>query len=295
MTLLDTPPKFRPSRPSLGDAPQIADAADLVGSQSNVNTNTNVNRVFVRQLVAELKQFLRDPQAAGFLLIFPLFFLMIFSELQKNVRVPLGGTTAPFVQGFMPALLSFALISACFVNLSITLCMRRHSGELKRKRSTPLKPTTLIAAMVAAMFLVSSVFIAILSVIGVVFYHVSFAGRLFPLVAALVVGSACFSTLGLALSTVIPNANAAPPVAQGVVYPIAFISGTFLPVPSNSVLHRVGGLFPVRHLNDLMHAAMDPVGTPLTTQLRHIVVLVAWTALGAIITKNRFRWEARKS
>jgi ABC-2 type transport system permease protein len=94
---------------------------------------------------------------------------------------------------------------------------------------------------------------------------------------------------------VIPNANAAPPVAQGVVYPIAFISGTFLPVPSNSVLHRVGGLFPVRHLNDLMHAAMDPIGHPLTTQLRHLIALIAWTAVGALITKRRFRWDARKS
>jgi ABC-2 type transport system permease protein len=47
------------------------------------------------------------------------------------------------------------------------------------------------------------------------------------------------------------NAEAGPAVVQFVLFPLVFISGTFLPIHSG-VLNQVAGILPVRPLNELL-------------------------------------------
>jgi ABC-2 type transport system permease protein len=69
--------------------------------------------------------------------------------------------------------------------------------------------------------------------------------------AALVLGAACFCALGVAVASLIRNAEAAPAVVQLVLFPLLFISGTYLPIHS-SMLDRVAGLLPVRPFNQAL-------------------------------------------
>ena len=54
---------------------------------------------------------------------------------------------------------------------------------------------------------------------------------------ALVLGAASFCALGVAVASLIRNAEAAPAVVQLVLFPLLFISGTYLPIHS-AVLNR---------------------------------------------------------
>ena len=87
----------------------------------------------LQQVKWEQKQFWRNPPAAVFTFVFPLMFLLIFSSLYGDDRIDqLGGIK--FVQQYVPAIVAFGLISACYTNLAFTLSLRRSQGILKRNQ-----------------------------------------------------------------------------------------------------------------------------------------------------------------
>ena len=103
---------------------------------------------------------------------------------------------------------------------------------------------------------------AILLSIAVAFFDVTFPGHWGALVVSLVVGTAAFCALGVAVACVIPHADAAPAIVNGILFPILFISGVFFPVKDDSVLTRIGDVFPVRHFVNAVFAAFDPTRRP---------------------------------
>ena len=57
-----------------------------------------------------------------------------------------------------------------------------------------------------------------------------------------------FCALGLAVTILVPNADAAPAVVNGIYFPVVFISGVFYPLAQGSVLARIADWFPVFHM-----------------------------------------------
>ena len=88
----------------------------------------------------------------------------------------------------------------------------------------------------------------------------------------LVLGAASFCALGVAVASVISNAEAAPAVAQLVLFPLLFLSGTYLPIHSQ-LLNRIAGWLPVRPFNE---ALTGPFAEHSGPSWRHLGVLAAW-------------------
>jgi ABC-2 type transport system permease protein len=109
------------------------------------------------------------------------------------------------------------------------------------------------------------------------------------LAVILVAGAASFCALGAAVAALIRNAEAAPPVVQIVLFPLMFISGTYLPIHS-AALNRVAGLLPVRPFNQ---ALLGPFAEHAGLRWSSLGVLLGWGALGAIVAVRRFRWTPR--
>lgn len=254
-------------------------------------TGTNTVQLVLIHLVAEQKMFWRNPPAAVFTFVFPLIFLAIFPSLMAGEMVGAPGREMTFIQYFLPNLAAFGVITACFTNLAISLCTRRERGILKRKRGTPVPAQVVIAGLVASVLIVALLLVVVITVSGVVFNHVVFPGRYLALVAYVAAGAFCFCTLGIAVSAFIPNETAAPAMSQAMLYPALFISGTFIPVPPGSFLHKVAGILPVRHFNDGMLATFDPSGGGMGLVWRHLAALVGWGIAGIAIAVWRFRWE----
>ena len=93
---------------------------------------------------------------------------------------------------------------------------------------------------------------------GFVFYSLDFPGHWPALIVSLLVGALTFASLGVAMSTLVPNADAAPAVVNGILFPILFVSGVFFPLSNDSWLARVGDVFPIRHFVNAVFAAFDP-------------------------------------
>jgi ABC-2 type transport system permease protein len=103
---------------------------------------------------------------------------------------------------------------------------------------------------------------------------------------ALVLGAASFCALGVAVASLISNAEAAPAVAQLVLFPLLFLSGTYLPIHS-VLLNRVAGWLPVRPFSE---ALMGPFARHTGADWRQLAV---WGCAGTAVAIWRFRWNPR--
>ena len=250
-------------------------------------------RTFARQVGYEQRSFWRNPAAATFTFAFPLLFLVVFIALNGNDTVSLPGGTVKFAQFYVPAIVAFGVISACYTNLAFTLAIRRDSGLLKRVRSTPLAPSMYLTGLAGNVIVVSIILTALVSTLGIVAYGVSFPGRYLGLVVDLAVGAFAFSALGAMVATFVPNEDAAPAIINFVVFPLLFISGTFGKVAATSTLGRIASVFPVFHLNKLLEAVFNPNASGTGIIASHMAVLLAWGLGALVIAARRFRWEPR--
>jgi len=91
------------------------------------------------------------------------------------------------------------------------------------------------------------------------------------------------------VASVISSAQATPAVAQLVLFPLLFVSGTYLPIHS-ALLSRVSGWLPGRPFNE---ALTGPFAEHARADWRHLAVLAAWGGIGALVAIRRFRWEPR--
>ena len=103
--------------------------------------------IAARQLRFEQKAFWRNPAGAVFTFAFPLLFLVIFSTLNSGARIEERGSIS-FVTFFVPGILAFGLISACYTNLAIRMTVSRDFGILKRVRGTPVPTWAYLAGQV---------------------------------------------------------------------------------------------------------------------------------------------------
>lgn len=247
-------------------------------------------RLLVRQIGFEQRTYWRTPSSAFFTFTFPLVLLVIFATMYRGSSIAaLGGIS--YAQYFVPGIVGFGVISACYTNIAITLCFRRDLGVLKRVRGTPLPPWIFMGGHIGSSLVVSVLLVAITTAVGVAFYGVRPPGHWAALVVTLAAGAFAFCAMGLAVTVVIPNAHASPAVVNGALFPILFISGTFFPLDPGTTLARIASVFPVGHFQHAVFAAFDPRTPAPAIDLSDLVVLLAWGVGALLLAIRRFRWE----
>ena len=249
--------------------------------------------IVVRQFRFEQKAFWRNPAGAVFTFAFPLLFLVIFSTLNSEQRIEARGGIS-FVTFFVPGIVAFGLISACYTNLALRMTVSRDLGILKRVRGTPVPTWAYLAGQVASSVVVTLVLIVLTIGLGVVAFDVEFRATTTPgLLATLVLGATCFCALGLAVSGLCPNADAAPAIVNFSLFPLVFVSGIFFPLDdAPGWLTSLAGLFPVQPLADGLQYAFDPRTTGLGFNGGDLRSLLLWTAAGSVLAVRLFRWDS---
>lgn len=246
-----------------------------------------------RQLRFEQKAFWRNPAGAVFTFAFPLLFLVVFSTLNSGARIEERGNIS-FVTFFVPGIVAFGLISACYTNLAIRMTINRDLGILKRVRGTPVPTWAYLAGQVGSSIVVTFLLCTLTVGLGVIAFGVEFrAGTAAGLFVTLALGAACFCALGLAVSGLCPNADAAPAIVNFSVFPLVFVSGIFFPLDNApGWLASAAELFPVQQLADGLQYAFDPRTTGLGFNGDDLWRLLAWTVAGSLLAVRLFRWDS---
>ena len=243
----------------------------------------------------DLLAFARNKESVFFTLALPVIMLFIFASVFRSHLVVMGGGPVKESVFYVPGIISFGVIAATFANLTVTVVHYRETGVYKRRRATPVSAAAVIVGRALVSMLTTAVIAGVLIAYGGLAYHVTMPARTVgSFVLTMLVGAVCFSCLGFALASVIRQDDAAQPVAQGILVPLCFISGVFLPVGQLPVwLADVGRYLPLHALTDALITAYNPhtVGTGLNWV--DLGLLAAWAVAGMAVATWRFSWLPR--
>jgi ABC-2 type transport system permease protein len=254
----------------------------------------NGAQLALHQFRYDQKTFWRNPGSVFFTVALPLIFLLIFATIFGNDTLEELGNIKTTTY-YVPAILTLAIVSATLQSLAVQLTVDRDSGILKRGRGTPMPSWVFFAGRVGNSLVISLLMLVIVPVVGRLLYGVSIPWEHLPAVVfTLVVGAATFCCLGIALTAVIPNEDAAPAITNVAVLPLYFLSGVFIPeteIPEG-VLH-VANAFPIRHFFEAFFAAWDPNVSGAGFEWGHLAIVAAWGVLGLALAIRFFRWTPR--
>ena len=199
----------------------------------------------MHQVHYEQLSFGETRKAAFFTFVFPVVLILIFGAVFSGAKPNSYYNGMTPLQYYIPTIAAVSVLGACHSQLAIVLANRRQMGILKRLRATPLPASTYFGGLL---------FRGSIDQIGRTDHYCwpdlwlsccpTSGGAV---VITLVVAAASFCALGVAVASVVSNADAAPAVVQLLLFPLVFISGNLFSHP----FHR-----PQQHL--IGPAVKDP-------------------------------------
>jgi ABC-2 type transport system permease protein len=232
----------------------------------------------------ERRMFWRNPTAAFFSFILPLIFLALFGAISSTENLDI----------IVPGIAGLSVMATTFNALANQMTFLRDAGVLKRIHGTPLPGGSYLAGLLGNAATNAAVQIAIVVLASRFVFDLGWPQNWVTLVVFTVLGVACFASLGIAFSHVIPNADAAPAYTNIVFLPVIFISGVFYDVDDvPTFLHDIANALPLVHVINGFQGALV-TGASAGDLLSDVAVVLLWTALGVWGAVRGFRWDARR-
>jgi ABC-2 type transport system permease protein len=246
-----------------------------------------------RQVRYEQLSFWLNPIGAAFTVGFSVVFLILLGASAGNSHIAFYGNIR-LVQYYVPGFAAYGVMAACFNILAITLVNRREMGLLKRLRLSPLPTWALLTAIVVSSMVIAAVEVVILLAVGRFGFNVHFPDNVGAFVVAIVVGMLCFSALGVAMSTLVPNQDAAGPIVSIIFFVLLFLSGLWFPLKPGSGLAQFSAYFPVHHFITAVFAPFNTQKGASPWAWHDLLIVAIWGAVGAIVAVRRWTWSPRR-
>jgi ABC-2 type transport system permease protein len=133
--------------------------------------------------------------------------------------------------------------------------------------------------------------VMVLTLLGTLVFHASFAGNIFSVLILVLLGGGIFLLLGLLISNFAGSYEAAAPITTALGLPLTFLGNIFYPVEAlPHILKLVAKILPITYLADgLRHAYLYPFEA--SKILKDILILSLWLAAVLILTLWVFKLE----
>jgi ABC-2 type transport system permease protein len=249
----------------------------------------------LHQFRFDQKAFWRNPASVFFTVFFPVMLFVILAVITGDKTVHArGGVDA--TQYYVPAIIVLAVIASTMQTLAMSLVIAREDGRLKRGRGTPMPAWVFVAGRIGNSLVAAALITVVLATVGALWGAPIPWGRLPEIAAVLVVGTASFCCLGIALTALIPSQDAAAPIVNVILFPLYFLSGVFIPENElpNGVL-SFADIFPVRHFFEAFFDAYVTGGPGASGVPWGSLALVGlWGLAGLVLAIRFFRWTPRR-
>ncbi len=228
-----------------------------------------------------------------FTLGLPVFMLVLFNSLFGDGTVETGAGAWSVQQFYTGGLAAFTAVSATYTNLVNVVPIRRDEGILKRWRSTPIPPGVYISGWILGAIGIAMLGVILQLALGVLVYDLTIEPAKVPaMIVTFVIGVAAFAALGLALASVVPNADSAPAVANATILPLAFVSDVFIPLDDPPRwLDLIGDVFPLKPFVNAFQNTLNPFVDAPGFSWSKLAVVAAWGIVGAVLATRFFSWE----
>ena len=189
----------------------------------------------------------------------------------------------------VPAIIGLILTFIGTIITSIGLVREREAGTLEQLAVMPMRPSTVILGKITPYFLLASLDMLVITLLGIGLFDVPFNGN--PLVFALGAGIFLFVVLGLGvfISTVSRTSGQAIQLAFFFLLPQILLSGMIFPLDAMAAGVRwIGYLLPLTYFTMVSQGVMLR-GADLTSLWVPIVVLAAMAVIVFTGATLRFR------
>lgn len=238
-------------------------------------------RAILAQARTELVLTLRRGESVLVTLIIPTGLLIFFA----SARVLPG--SARNIAFLLPGTLALAVVASGLVSLGIATAYERYYGVLKLLGVTPFPRYGLVAAKILSVLAVELAQALTLIVISIAAYGWRPHGSIPLAVLAVLLGTAAFSGLGLAMAGAL-RAEATLALSNGLFLFFVLLGGLYVPLDHlPGVLEPIARVLPAFPLGDVLRASLQGHDLPAGSTL----VLVLWAVLSPLIAIGVFKWE----
>jgi len=208
-------------------------------------------------------------------LLFPLFMFVSF-QMGRAVDMSI----------FFPGFLAMALFFTSSSVGPLITPWEKQAGTYERLLSFPVSIHTIILGDVLA-GAIYGLLLTSLVMIAALFFLQFFLINVLILIIALVLGTLCFASLGVALAS--PSARSPSNImmfSSLIRFPLIFISGIFIPLQELQGTGRIlSYISPLTYLVDMFHAGLD--GTSVFPVIVDILALIVFT-FGFLLISSYF-------
>ncbi len=152
-----------------------------------------------------------------------------------------------FLDFLLPSITAIVLMFVCLLLASITIVREKSAGTLRRTLLSPVRLHELLLGKIIALLAISLVQASIIMGIARFLYGIEMPlQHVTPLVEGVLIYSASFATIGMALATFADSENTAMLSSLVLSVPMLFLNGVFFPfemMPPN--MTALGGMLPI--------------------------------------------------
>jgi ABC-2 type transport system permease protein len=195
------------------------------------------------------------------------------------------------IQFVTPGLLGWAVAMSAAIGAAATLQGWRETQLLRRMQLSPVPARTIVSARVGVTLAIAIVQLAIFLGLGVAAFDLQLSGMWWLSIPLLLAGTLSFMSLGLLAGAVSKTTEGAVNMANFLVLPMAFLSGSFFPLEGTpDWLQAISKALPLRHLNDAMLDVMVR-GEGITSTFVPLAILLGFAVVLTAVAAKLFRWD----
>lgn len=207
------------------------------------------------------------------------------TSVQRNER-----SLSSFDYAFT-GLLGFAILGAGIFGPINIFPELKKQGILRRLHTTPLRVWQYFVSIMLGNAVSGLLSIAVMFAVAIAVFHLKVVGNYLALTVFLILGIVMILGIGLAIGGWAKNERQAAPLANIVVFPMMFLSGTFFPrflMPQ--WLQHITNYLPLTPVIDGARLIATE-GNSLVQIAPQIGIIAAWLVIVYIIAFRVFRWE----
>jgi ABC-2 type transport system permease protein len=200
-------------------------------------------------------------------------------------------TSLKQIQYVLPGLLGWAVATSGTFGAAMSLVVWRRSRLLRRLQLAPIPTSAIVTARVVVSIGIAVVQAAIFVGLGTAAFGLRLTHDWWMVLPIVVCATLAFLSIGLVAGAVSRTEEAATALVNVVVLPMAFLSGSFIPLAAApGWIRAVSHVLPLTHANNAMLDTMVR-GKSWTAALPDIAVLLGFAVVFTLIATRFFNWK----
>ena len=239
----------------------------------------------------ELKLFFREPLTMVFTFALPVVFLLVMGGVFGNkpdtssLLIYRGVGAVNF---YNPAYIALVLASIGIVAMPVHLTAYRDRRVLKRFHASSLSVWDVIGSQILVSFVIAILGSILITFISLIFFKANPPKMWELLIPAFILGTLCFTSLGVLLGAILPNTRAAQGIGLLLFFVMMILGGAGPPREVlSSVMKSVCDVTPIWYVIQLLQEPWLGFGWQVNASL----VVAGITIVATALSVKFFRWD----